>query len=97
MNHGSGGGDDPKIARPARRFVPPVQFPCEQLPVAMLGHPVSAREMALKSPPSAIWFNMRIAMQHNPRDVLPISTIRLSVEQPQIRDKVFVVIGGQKA
>jgi len=48
--------------------------------------------MALKCIPSARRLATRINMQHDARDLLPVSTFRVRVEQPQIRDDVFVVI-----
>ncbi len=36
-----------------------------------------------------------INMQHDTRDFLPVRTFRVRVEQPQIRDDVFLVANGQ--
>jgi hypothetical protein len=37
-----------------------------------------------------------IKLQHNPRDFTPVSTLRICVEQAQIRDDMLlVVIGGR--
>src|ERR1700730_7254164 len=51
--------------------------------------------MALERPPSAIWFMLRIKMQHYSCDIAPVSTYRICVKQAQIRDDVLLVINGQ--
>jgi hypothetical protein len=51
--------------------------------------------MAVERPPSAIWFILRIKMQHYSCDISPVSTFRIRVEQAQIRDDVFLVVSGQ--
>ena len=44
--------------------------------------------MAVERPPSAIWFMLRIKMQHYSRDLTPVSTFRIRVEKAQISDEV---------
>src|SRR5215216_4300250 len=51
--------------------------------------------MALERPPSAIWFVLRIKMQHYSCDFAPVGTFRIRVEQAQIRDDVLLVVDGQ--
>jgi hypothetical protein len=51
--------------------------------------------MAVERPPSAIGFMFRIKMQHYSRDVAPVSTFRIRVEQAQIRDEVLLVVNRQ--
>jgi hypothetical protein len=58
-------------------------------------HPPGAREMGIERLPGAIGFAVRIKMQHYSCNVTPIGTVRFSVEQSQIRDKVLMVVGGQ--
>jgi len=48
--------------------------------------------MAVECRPRAIWFVLRIEMEHNPGDMTPVSTFRIRVEQAQIRDDVLFVI-----
>ena len=48
--------------------------------------------MAVERPPSAIWFMLRIKMQHYSCDFAPISTNRIRVQQAQIRDDVLLVV-----
>jgi hypothetical protein len=38
--------------------------------------------MAIKRPPSAIWFVLRIKMQHDSRDFAPVSTLRAKCRTP---------------
>ena len=51
--------------------------------------------MAVERPPSAIWFMLRIKMQHYSCDFAPVSTFRIRVEQAQIPDEVLLVVTGQ--
>jgi hypothetical protein len=51
--------------------------------------------MALKRSPGAIEFTFRVEMQHYSCDVTPVGAFGVRVEQPEIRDEVFLVIGGQ--
>src|SRR5712691_771666 len=51
--------------------------------------------MAVERPPSAIWFLLRIKMQHYSCDRSPVRTFRIRVEQAQIRDDVLFVVDGQ--
>src|SRR5450631_1464054 len=51
--------------------------------------------MTLECPPGAIAFMFRIKMQHYSCDFAPVSTLRIRVEQSQIRDEVFLVVNGQ--
>jgi hypothetical protein len=51
--------------------------------------------MAFERPPGAIEVNFRIKMQYYSRDFTPVRTFRVRVEQSQIGDEVFPVVGGQ--
>ena len=51
--------------------------------------------MAVERSPSAIWFMLRIKMQHYSCDLAPVSTVRICVEQAKICDDVLFVIDGQ--
>jgi hypothetical protein len=46
--------------------------------------------VAVERPSSAIWFMLRIKMQHYSCDLAPVSTFRIRVEQAQIRDDVLL-------
>jgi hypothetical protein len=61
----------------------------------VLRHPLGPLEMALKRSPGAIEFTFRVEMQHYSCDVTPVGAFAVRVEQPEIRDEVFLVIGGQ--
>ena len=52
--------------------------------------------MALERPPGTIGVVFRVKMQHYPGDFAPVSTLRIRVEQAQIRDYVFLVVNGQR-
>jgi hypothetical protein len=47
--------------------------------------------MAVERPLSAIWFILRIKMQHYSCYCAPVSTFRIRVEKAQIRDEVLYV------
>src|SRR5260370_41201851 len=47
------------------------------MPVTVLRHPFSARQMAVERPPSAIGFMFRIKMKDYSRDVALVSTLRI--------------------
>jgi hypothetical protein len=47
--------------------------------------------MAVERHPSAIRFMFRIKMEYYPCDCSPVSTLRIRVEQAQIRDDVLFV------
>ena len=51
--------------------------------------------MAVERSPRAIWFVLRIEMEHYPGDITPVRTFGFRVEQAQIRDEVLFVIDGQ--
>jgi hypothetical protein len=51
--------------------------------------------MAVERPPGAIRVMFRIKMQHYSCDFAPVSTLRIRVEQAQIRDEVLLVVNGQ--
>ena len=51
--------------------------------------------MAVERPSSAIWFTLRIKMQHYSCDCSPVSIYRIRVKQTQIRDGVLLVVDGQ--
>jgi hypothetical protein len=67
----------------------------QQMPVAVLRHPPGAREMTVERPPGAIGFAVRIKMQDYAGNFTPVGAFCVGVEQTQIRDEVFLVIGGQ--
>src|SRR6266566_2299609 len=51
--------------------------------------------MAVERSPSTIGFIFRINVQHYSCDFAPVSTLRVRVEQAQIRDEVLLVVNGQ--
>jgi len=51
--------------------------------------------MALKLPAGAIRFLFRIKMQHHACNFAPVSTLRIRVEQSQIRDDVLLIVNGR--
>jgi hypothetical protein len=78
--------------------VPPRSAPVArlaELPVAVLRHPLGAREMALECPPGAMGITVRVMVQHHACDFAPVRTFRVGIEQTEIRDEVLEVVGRQ--
>jgi hypothetical protein len=65
------------------------------MPIAVLGHPVGAGEVASPRSAGALGLAARIEVQHDPRNLFPIGALGFGVEQAQIRDAVPLVIAGQ--
>ena len=65
------------------------------MPVALLGHPSGAGEMAVECLPGTGRFTLRIDVQNDPRDFVPRGAFRVRVEQTQIGDDVLFVITRQ--
>src|ERR1700730_1934322 len=51
--------------------------------------------MSVVNPPGAIGLMFWIKMQHYSCNFAPVSTLRIRVEQAQIRDDVFLIVHGQ--
>lgn len=67
----------------------------QQVPIAMLGHPFGARQVAFPSSARARRFCRGIDVQHRPRYLAPISAFGLGIKEPHIGDEMFLVVGGQ--
>jgi hypothetical protein len=52
--------------------------------------------MALESQPRAIRFALRIDAQHDPRDLAPVGTFSIGIEDAHIGDGVPLVVGGER-
>ena len=62
----------------------------------MLGHPSGAREVAFERSPRAVGVAVRVNMQDDPRDIAPVGTVRIGIEQAQVRDEMLLVVGGDR-
>ena len=62
----------------------------------MLGHPFGAREVAFERSPRAVGVAVRVNMQDDPRDIAPVGTVRIGIEQAQVRDEMLLVVGGNR-
>jgi hypothetical protein len=60
----------------------------------VLGHPLGAREMAIKSPSSALNVIVWIDVQYDPRNFTPVGTFLGGIQYAQIGVDVFFVVGG---
>jgi hypothetical protein len=63
--------------------------------IAMLRHPLGARQVALPSAPRALGLLRRIDVQHDTRDFGPIRTLGIGIEEPEVGNKMLLVITGK--
>jgi transposase len=80
----------PKLLSPSLRSTA-----SEQIPVPVLGHPFGAREVALEGASRPFGFTGGIDVQDDPSHFCPVRTFGVGIEQTQIGDEMFMVIGGQ--
>ena len=73
----------------ARRTAP------EKVLVAMLGHPLGARQVTLPRVARPLGMFEGINVQDDPRYFGPIRTICVGIEQTEIRDEMLVVVSSQ--
>ena len=52
--------------------------------------------MALEGPPRPIRFTLRIDAQHDPRDLAPVGTFGIRIEQAHVGDGVLFVVSGER-
>jgi hypothetical protein len=46
--------------------------------------------------PRAVGVAVRVNMQDDPRDIAPVGTVRIGIEQAQVRDEMLLVVGGNR-
>ena len=68
----------------------------QQVAITSLGHPSGAREVAFERSPRAVGVAVRVNMQDDPRDIAPVGTVRIGIEQAQVRDEMLLVVGGNR-
>ena len=64
----------------------------QQMPIAVLSHPFGSGQMTVERMSRTIWLSIRINMQHDPRDLSPVGTLGVGIEQPQIGHQMFHVV-----
>jgi len=52
--------------------------------------------MAVEGLSRPIWFALRVDVQHDPRDLTPVSTLRIRIEQAHVRDGMLFVVSGER-
>jgi hypothetical protein len=67
-----------------------------EMPVPGLRHPLGSREMALPDALSTLGLFLRINLQHDARNLSPIGTLCVGVEQAQIGHEMLLVVSRQK-
>lgn len=96
--------------RPAARYTPDLQqvlqvtqrsrvsvgrAAAQEMLVAMLGHPVRPRQMAVPAAVDALGVGRRIAVEHDPGDLAPVGTLGLGIQQAEIGNEVLFVVAGE--
>src|SRR5580693_6956888 len=64
--------------------------------IAVLRHPSSAFEMGHPSAPCAIRLALRVDMQDDLRDFLPICSGAVGIEKPEVGDYVLLIVNGKR-
>jgi len=59
---------------------------------AARSHPLGSREMAFPDALGPLRFFTRLDLQHNFRDLAPIGTFRIGVEQAQIDHQMLLIV-----
>jgi hypothetical protein len=62
------------------------------MPVSFSRHPFGAREMAIEGTAGALDIVIRVYVKHDPRNLAPVGTFRIGIQNPQIRDGVLLVV-----
>ena len=62
----------------------------------MLSHPFGAGEVAIESMSCTIRFTIRVNVQHDPRNLSPVGSGRVGVEQAKVRDNVLLIVHRQR-
>jgi hypothetical protein len=64
--------------------------------IALLSHPFGAGQVTIESMSCTIRFTIRVNVQHDPGNLLPVGSGRVGVEQTKIRDYVLLIIHRQR-
>jgi hypothetical protein len=67
----------------------------QKMAIAMLRHPLGARQVAFPGPPRARGLLRRIDVQHNACDLGPIRTFGGRVEEAEIGNEMLLVVAGK--
>jgi hypothetical protein len=64
----------------------------QQVLKAVSGHPFGPRKVAFPGAPSSLRLIIWIDLQNNTRDLSPIGSFALGVQQPQVRNEVLLIV-----
>jgi hypothetical protein len=67
----------------------------QKMAIAMLRHPLGARQVTLPGASRALGLLCRIDVQDDTRNLGPIRTLSLGVEEPQIGNEMLLIVTGQ--
>lgn len=73
-----------------------MRAPAPELPVAVFGHPVSARQMAVMDAAGTLGFRDRTDPKKNLHGFLPVGAVGLCVEQAGVEFDMLAVILGER-
>ena len=63
--------------------------------IAVRRHPLCADRMSFSCPSRPLGFGLRIDVQHDPRDFLPIGAFSAGIEQSEVGDYMLLIIAGE--
>lgn len=64
--------------------------------MTMRCHPFGPGQVTIERTPRAFWFTLRVDVQNDPRNFLPVGAFSVSIKQSQIRHQMAIVIPGQR-
>jgi hypothetical protein len=67
----------------------------QKMAIAMLRHPLGASQVAFPGPPRALGLLRRIDLQDDTRNLGPIRTLSLGVEEAQIGNEMVLIVAGK--
>jgi hypothetical protein len=68
----------------------------KQMPVSDLRHPFRPGEVTVEGTARLIGLAVWVNVQDDPRDIAPVGTFRIGIEQTQVRDDMLLVVGGDR-
>jgi hypothetical protein len=63
--------------------------------IAVRRQPLCADRMSFSCPSRPLGFGLRIDVQHDPRDFLPIGAFSAGIEQSEVGDYMLLIIAGE--
>jgi hypothetical protein len=65
----------------------------KQIAIAVVCHPLCTRQVTMKRTASARRFEIRVDMQHDPSNFLPLGAVGLGIKKTPIRHQMLFIVG----